>query len=563
MPRRWIGAVVLLVIAVAVVVSVRQSLRRATAHDAAAATGRAGPSGPATPSPSLKPVTLPDLSKSSPAAQKQISQAYAELTQKTQNRTYPPDAAGAYGNYGMLLMAAEYYDEAIVALNDAEALAPGEMRWPYMLAHIYRMRGATDQSAAAFERALRDKPDYAPALVWLGNAYLDQGRPDAAAEQFSKALMLQPRLVAALFGRGRASLAQKNYEAAIADLEQALEYDPSATAVHYPLAMAYRGAGQIQKAQSHLLPQGAGELKPPDPVLSEVDGAIESPVAYELRGDHALQDGQWDEAIAELRRGLTIDPSEPALRHKLATALAMKGDTQGAIAEFRETIRRTPSYAKSHYSLALVYEGAGQIDQAAAEFTRAIAADPNYVEAHLQLAQLLRHNGEPKAALPHFEKVVQLDPRVAEGRYGYAMALVQLKRYADARDVLLEGTRIGSDHPGFAVALARLLAAAPDASVRDGARALQLLQGVPTDTQQTFDWGVTMAMALAENGRFDDAVRVEQQAVSLATGRDARMTQVLTDRLRLYEQHRACREPWAEGEPMELVDRPQDAAAGS
>lgn len=560
--RRWIGGAVLAVLVLAAIISVRLSVRRI--DDTAARPGAAGrvAAGASAATRALRPITLPDLAKSAPAAQRQISQAYARLTQKTQNRTYPNDAADAYGEYGMLLMAGEYYDEAIPVLEDAERLAPADMRWPYYLGHIYRMRGATDTSAAAFERALKVKPDYAPALVWLGNAYIDQGRPDAAEPLFSKALMLQPKLVAALFGRGRAELARRDYQHAIADLEQALEYDPSATAVHYPLAMAYRGAGEIDKAKSHLLPQGSGELKPPDPLLSDVDAAIESPVAYELRGDRELGAGEWDKAVADLRHGLTIDPNEPVLRHKLATALAMKGDTEGAIAEFEETLRRTPTYAKSHYSLALIFEGQDRPDRAAAEFTRAIAIDPNYVEAHLQLAQLLRHTGRPGDALPHFEKVLQLDPRVADARFGEAMVLVQLHRYADARDALQEGLRVSPDHPGFAVALARVLAAAPDDRVRDGQRALQLLRSAPADTQRTFDWGAAMAMALAEIGRFDDAVMFQKQVVQFGSS-DPRLRARLTDRLHLYEQHRACREPWSDAEPMELIDRPQDASQPS
>ena len=504
----------------------------------------------------VKPVVLPDLTHSSPAAQKQIAQAYALLTQKPQNRTYPGDAAGAYGNYGMLLMAAEYYQEAETALLDAEALAPGDMRWPYYLAHLYRMRGDAAKSAAAFERAVNDKPDYAPALVWLGNAYLDQGRPEAAEPLFSKALMLAPNMAAALFGRGRAALARRDYPAAIADLEQALAADPGATAVHYPLALAYRGAGQIDKAQAHLQLQASGQVTPPDPVMQEVDSAIESPVAYELRAEHALQAGQWDAAIEALNKGLAIDPAVPALRHKLGTALAMKGDTRGALSAFQETIRRSPDFVKAYYSLALLYEGGGQIDRAADEFSRALNVDPNYVEARLQLAQLLRHTGRAAAAIPHFEKVLQLDPRVAAARYGYAMSLVQLRRYQQARDVLVEGTRLNADHPAFAVALARLLAASPDDTLRDGARALDLLQQVPAETQRTYDWGVAMAMALAETGRFDDAVKMQEQAVEFARSSAPLLQAQLTQTLHLYEQKRPCRQPWSEAEPMEMVDHP-------
>ena len=62
-----------------------------------------------------------------------------------------------------------------------------------------------------------------------------------------------------------------------------------------------------------------------------------------------------------------------------------------------------------------------------------------------------------------------------------AMALVRLSRYADARVALETAMTQHPDQPGFTHALARILAAAPDDGVRDGRRALALveaLQGV-------------------------------------------------------------------------------------
>jgi cytochrome c-type biogenesis protein CcmH/NrfG len=136
------------------------------------------------------------------------------------------------------------------------------------------------------------------------------------------------------------------------------------------------------------------------------------------------------------------------------------------------------------------------------------------------------------------------------------MTLVQLRRYRDARDRLADGVSRHPDHPGFAVALARVLAAAPDDTVRDGARALSLLQSVPEEAQRTFDWGVAMAMALAETGRYDDAVMLQRQVIDVAAG-DSRHTRRLAETLRLYEMRRPCRTPWSDADPMELIDRPE------
>jgi tetratricopeptide (TPR) repeat protein len=368
-------------------------------------------------------------------------------------------------------------------------------------------------------------------------------------------LAQQPQLVAALFGRGRAAMARRDYASAIGAFEQALAIDPQAKVVHYPLALAYRGAGQAEKAQAHLTPDNAGELKPPDPLLDDLNSAIESSVAYELRGARALDAGNWDSAIDLFKRGVDLAPDEPALRHKLGTALALKGDQRAALATFEETTRRSPKYAKAHYSLGLMYADMGQIARAVDELSTAVRVDPTYVEARLQLAELLRHTGRPQAALPEYERLTALDPRLASARYGEAMALVQLRRFRDARATLEEGLSRHPDHPAFAIALARVLAAAPDTPVRDGMRALQLLQGAPADAQRTLDWGIAMAMALAETGQYDQAADLQRQVVNLAAA-DAPAARRLTETLRLYEQKRPCRTPWSDVDAMEMIDRP-------
>ena len=106
-------------------------------------------------------------------------------------------------------MAAEYRDAAEPCFLNAQALMPSDRRWPYYLAHLYRLRNEPAKSAAFFEKALQLRPDDVAALVWLGGVYLLQGRPEPAEPLFTKALSLQPRLAAALFGLGRAGAGEK------------------------------------------------------------------------------------------------------------------------------------------------------------------------------------------------------------------------------------------------------------------------------------------------------------------------------------------------------------------
>jgi len=142
-----------------------------------------------TSTPALPPVALPDLSGMEPSVQQQMRDRSAALTAKIENAGTPPgDLAESYGAVGNLLLAAEYRDAAEAYYLHAQALAPNDMRWPYYLGHVYRLRGELAESAASFERALQLQPNDIAALVWLGDVHLDQGKPEQADQSYTEIL---------------------------------------------------------------------------------------------------------------------------------------------------------------------------------------------------------------------------------------------------------------------------------------------------------------------------------------------------------------------------------------
>jgi tetratricopeptide (TPR) repeat protein len=405
----------------------------------------------------LKLIALPDLSKAGPAVQKQLRDAYAAFTARTQTAGISDaDLGRAYGEIGMLLMAAEYRDGADAAFENAQALTPDDFRWPYYRAHNEKLRGNAATSLAFFERAHQVQPDDVATLVWLGGAYLDQGRASDAEPLFMRALSQQPQAVAVQFGLGRTALEKKEYSRAAQYLEQALTIDPKAAAIHYPLAMAYRAMGNVEQAETHLKQRNPGDVLPPDPLMDQLNALLESAVAYEVRGAQALDEGKWPDAARYFRRGTELAPDEPSLHHKLGTALAMTGDTQGAVDQFQLVVRRWPSFAKAQYSYGVILAANNRHREAIEHFQAAIRSEPQYVEAHMQLAEALRASGRLQEALAEYDATSRLDPRVAEARLGAAMALAALNRIPQARTRLTEAMKIYPDRPEFAEALSRL-----------------------------------------------------------------------------------------------------------
>ncbi len=130
------------------------------------------------------------------------------------------------------------------------------------------------------------------------------------------------------------------------------------------------------------------------------------------------------------------------------------------------------------------------------------------------------------------------------------MALVRLKRFQEARDRLADAVKTFPDQPGFAHALARVLAAAPDANARDGRQAMAIMQGL-LKAQRTLELMQTMAMTLAEVGQYEEAANWQREAMAAArqSGRDD-LTPRLQENLTLYENRKPCRTPWRDDDAV-------------
>jgi tetratricopeptide (TPR) repeat protein len=515
----------------------------------------------------LLPAPLPDVSRVDPGVQAQVRGRYETLSRALAEKADAPELASAFGQYGMVLQAAEYYDVAEPCYLNAQKLAPDEIRWPYYLAGLYKSRGETDKAEAAFKRVLTLRPDDLPTLVGLGRLHLDQGRPEAAEPVFMKAYALAPRTVAVLAGLGRVAVAKHDYPQAVKYLEEALALDPEAESLHAPLATAYRGLGQPDKAQPHLRQWRNRDIYVPDPLQQELDLLLESALSYELRGVREFEVRDWKSAAAFFRKGIALAHDNTALsrslHHKLGTALYLTGDLPGAREQFEDVVRHAPvgavdeASAKAHYSLGVLMASSGQTQPAVQHLLAALQYQPNYVEAHMAVADVLRRSGRGEASLAHYRDAIAINPRQMVARLGYAMALVQLHRDREARDWLEESVRLYGDRTELKIALARVLATSPDDRVRNGGRAMTIAQQLFDAGEKSTSLGETIAMAQAEQGNYVQAIAIQRDvmAASQKAGITANVQRMAAN-LALYEHRQPCRTPWIEDDLVSVPSAP-------
>jgi protein O-mannosyl-transferase len=242
-------------------------------------------------------------------------------------------------------------------------------------------------------------------------------------------------------------------------------------------------------------------------------------VAHNNLGYLCVDQGELDKAISHFETAANIrsgkrdahyDAGSAFMQMNLADALARKGQPDEAIVHYEEAIKLQPYYADAYYNRGSVLFAKGQIDEAVADWEKTLQIQPSYADAHTGLGNALLRKGSSREAITHYEQALALAP----------------------------------EDPHCRNNIAWVLATSSDASIRDGAKAIDL-----ADVAVALSGGReplflrTLAAAYAESGRFSEALAAAQQAAAIARmqGKTGLANRLNKD-LMLYRGHLPLRE---------------------
>jgi tetratricopeptide (TPR) repeat protein len=223
-----------------------------------------------------------------------------------------------------------------------------------------------------------------------------------------------------------------------------------------------------------------------------------------------VENKQLDEAIAECRKAVELEPKLARAHCNLGAALLLKNQLDEAIAECRKAVELEPKDALAHYRLGLVLTEMNQRDDATAEFKRAVDLDPHDALIHLEFGIGLAAKNRLDDAIAEFKIAIDLNPKLASAHNNLAIVL-KAKQQLD--EAIAEYRKAIDLDPKDALARTNLGVALlnnrqPHDAIAEFKKAIAL---DPKYVQAHAGLG----LALLEMGRFAEAKASTQKALDL------------------------------------------------
>lgn len=405
--------------------------------------------------------------------------------------------------------------------------------------------GDLDAALKRFEGALQLVPNYKDAHEAAARVLTVAGRSDEAQQHSTAAKSgVTPRVDDRLFEnmlRGGFDLEMLLSDAvALAEhgsLEEAEEPLSRARMVDGTGVATHRATGVVRVLQGRL-----------EEAVEEFRAVLEArPDLLGARarlGDVLARLQRYPEAEAELRAVLEQDPDYAFALERLSRLLALLGRLNEAEKLLRDAAERQPAVPWVRFQLGGLLYDANKDEQAREQLLKCLELSPEHVRARYFLGLLARRAGNTTEAVQYWQQAVELAPNFLEALVVLADTAIQGRDFASAERYLREGLKHAPDFAGLANGLAWILATSPNDSQRNGEEALRLAQKACRLTRnEEHGYVDTLAAAYAELGRFDEAVKTQQEAIKLAQAAgDQESVAVYEERLQSYEQKQPFRD---------------------
>ena len=279
-----------------------------------------------------------------------------------------------------------------------------------------------------------------------------------------------------------------------------------------------------------------------------LEHSLRSAETYLVRGMARLARDKAGQAMEDFGAALAIDPGQPAALAYRGQVRLERGDPSGAEADLTRVVESGRA-DKGLRARALFLRGEARAaqdrtDEALADLDKAAHVSPDRnlaLAAAARAAELHAEAGDDEAAEKALNRIIEQRPDLPDGWRRRGLLRYVAGRYGPAARDFEQALELAPDDPETLNQLAWLLATAPDPDARDGGRAVDLAQRAVDLTRTGNAMYIdTLAAALAEAGRFNEAVTAQETAIMiLERSGPPELESEFRERLALFRARRA------------------------
>ena len=301
------------------------------------------------------------------------------------------DCALCYYNIGNSLFARKAYKKAIRCWLKTAELEPSHPQINYRIAQAYWSDGDMRRSRQHFLQELRNNPGEIDVILDFGLFLLEVGNIESAKEKFNRILELKPDFAPALFYLGEIVFGNDDYERAIELFNQALKEDDKLIGPRFRLAQYALMRGQSQEASDYL--------------VSEVELAPEDADTWVSMGSMFLSIDDLDYATHCLMKAVNIDCANADAYYYLGLVSTLKGWFEDALDFFTQTLEYNGKHISALRSSAVVYLNMNRLNEAAGRIkeTLPLADDDPQLKTLNRKVQMLQAMEQIRSFLCRFK----------------------------------------------------------------------------------------------------------------------------------------------------------------
>ena len=327
-----------------------------------------------------------------------------------------PQYAEAYAWLGMTYwrewvvrwnMDPQTLERALALAQQAVALDDSLPRAHSALSYIYAQKQQYEQAIAEGERAIALDPNNADSYARLAEVLNMAGRPEEGQRSMGQAMRLNPYFPPWYFGTlGWAYSLTGRYTESIAMLKEAISRSPNDPVPYSVLVFSYALQWISQLSPSPQTLEEAVAMGQRALTLSDSWHRIYNGLGYIY-----LFQQQYEQALAEIERAVSLAPNEAGNYAALAMALSEIGKTTEALQAAAQALRLKPAVPDLHLAdVGVAYVVAGHYEEARAPLQRFLSHYPNHPLPHLMLAAVYSELGQAAEAQKEAAEVLRLNP---------------------------------------------------------------------------------------------------------------------------------------------------------